>query len=139
MWPCTCFGHLLWPSSGRCSWRIYYIECQSKFTNIKCWVLNRSLISMLKYKIVCAELHIDMLHVWWHHPSAGGDCLCWLCWVQHSITSRHNTTTTTSAWMVSTYTQHINMQLSTNNFSNSLYFNVDIKLLFKTEHFIFAN
>jgi len=27
---------------------------------------------MLKYKIVCAELHVDMLCIWWHHPSGGG-------------------------------------------------------------------
>jgi len=35
-------------------------------------------------------------------------------------TSRHNTTT--SAWMVSSYTQHTNTQFSTNNFINILHF-----------------
>jgi len=36
--------------------------------------------------------------------------------------SRHNTTT--FAWMVSPYIQHINTQFSTNNFISSLYFNI---------------
>ena len=31
-----------------------------------------------------------------------------------------------------THTQHINTQLSTNNFISTLYFNIDFKLLFKT-------
>ena len=58
--------------------------------------------------------------------------------LQHSETSRHNTTTAT--WMVSpyhiiSYTQHMNTQFGTNNFINILYLNIDIKPL----HFIFVN
>jgi len=47
----------------------------------------------------------------------------------YRATSRH---TTTSAWMVSPYTQHINMQFSTYNFINILIFGIDFKLLLKT-------
>jgi len=36
---------------------------------------------------------------------------------------------TTSALMVSQYIQHINMQISTNNFISILYFNIDFKTL----------
>jgi hypothetical protein len=51
-------------------------------------------------------------------------------YVQYSVTSRHNTTT--SAWMVSPFTQHNNIYLTTNNFKYILHFNIDFKLLFKT-------
>jgi len=53
---------------------------------------------------------------------------------QYSATSRHNTTT--FAWMVSPYTQHINTHLSTYSFTSILYFNTDFKLLFKNKHCI---
>lgn len=44
---------------------------------------------------------------------------------------------TTSALMMSAHTRHINTKLSTNSFTNILYFNVNFKSVFKTEHFIF--
>jgi hypothetical protein len=44
----------------------------------------------------------------------------------YSGTSRHNTIT--SAWMK----QHTNSQFSRNGFINTLYFNADLKPLFKT-------
>jgi hypothetical protein len=53
--------------------------------------------------------------------------------LQHSETSRHNTTT--SAWMVSPYKQHMNTQFSAINFINILCLNTDIKPL----HSMFVN
>jgi hypothetical protein len=48
----------------------------------------------------------------------------------YSETSRHATTatiTTTSVWMESPYTQHMNAQFNSNNFINILHFDIDFK------------
>jgi len=40
--PPTCFSHLLWPSSGRCSLQDTLRRTSVGFTNVKCSVLNKS-------------------------------------------------------------------------------------------------
>jgi len=59
-----------------------------------------------------------------HEPEA---YMCWVAWlyIEYIATKRHNCTT--SDWTVSPYTQHINTQISANNFISTLYINIDIR------------